>query len=152
MLSLQAIEAVQKVLDLTKNKKYDAGLLERMIIEIERRVLASRCHSPVASDQDDCTNHIHSDYDVNCVADLASSEVDSARKLETDHLLEVLGKILKQVYFLFLCLLFYGFYQTNLCLYFVYALALLSVLHFLLSFKYKNLYITPFDNLVYHAK
>lgn len=93
----QAIEAVQKVLDLTKNKKYDAGLLERMIIVIERRVLSSRCHSPVASDQDGITNHINSDSDVNCVTDLASSEVDLARKRETDHLLEVLGKILKQI-------------------------------------------------------
>lgn len=62
----QAMEAVQKVLDISKKKRIDSELLDRITREIEDRASISQ-------------------------------EVDSAKSRETDHLVELLGKILKQI-------------------------------------------------------
>ncbi|KAA0032517.1 tetratricopeptide repeat protein 27-like protein [Cucumis melo var. makuwa] len=70
----QALEAVQQVADMTNNKRVDAELLERIMQEVERR--ASNSHS-------------ESNYHE---ADLA---VEKSR--ETDHMVELIGKVLRQI-------------------------------------------------------
>ncbi|KAL7124341.1 hypothetical protein ABFS83_14G042200 [Erythranthe nasuta] len=67
----QVMEAVQKVMEISQKKRFDSELLERVMVEIEKRVDSN--------------------------ADLASSEVDSAGCRETEHLIELIGKILKQI-------------------------------------------------------
>lgn len=64
----QALEAVQKVLDMTKSKKTDPQLLERMMVEIEERIQSSDPQLEVSN-----------------------------KTRETDHLVELLGKILQQI-------------------------------------------------------
>ncbi|CAK9329909.1 unnamed protein product [Citrullus colocynthis] len=70
----QALEAVQQVIDMTNNKRVDAELLERIMQEVERR--ASNSHSE---------SHHHE-------ADLV---VEKSR--ETDHMVELIGKVLRQI-------------------------------------------------------
>lgn len=62
----QAMEAVQKVLDISKKKRFDSEFLERIMLEIEGRPFSD-------------------------------TSVDSARRRETEHLIELLGNILKQI-------------------------------------------------------
>ncbi|KAI3459736.1 hypothetical protein Pfo_016399 [Paulownia fortunei] len=72
----QAMEAVQKVLDMTKMKRIDSELLERII------------------------NHadpINVDSNVATANETRGLEVDSARSRETEHLIELHGKILRQI-------------------------------------------------------
>ncbi|KGN63294.1 tetratricopeptide repeat protein 27 homolog isoform X2 [Cucumis sativus] len=71
---VQALEAVQQVTDMTNNKRVDAELLERIMQEVERR--ASNSHSE---------SHHHE-------ADLV---VEKNR--ETDHMVELIGKVLHQI-------------------------------------------------------
>ncbi|KAL6557578.1 hypothetical protein OROMI_017928 [Orobanche minor] len=71
----QSMEAVQKVLDMSNKKRIDCELLERIMLEIERRASIS-----------DLTD-----------ADSSVQKVDSARNRENAHLVELLGKILKQI-------------------------------------------------------
>ncbi|KAL8491911.1 hypothetical protein ACS0TY_023490 [Phlomoides rotata] len=77
----QALEAVQKVLDISKKKRIDSELLERIMLEIEGRLSIglSQSHIP--------TNDIN---------ETKGLEIDSARSRETEHLIELLGNILKQ--------------------------------------------------------
>ncbi|XP_023002638.1 tetratricopeptide repeat protein 27 homolog [Cucurbita maxima] len=70
----QALEAVQKVIDITKNSRVDVELLERIMQEVERRASNS-----------------HSEY-YHCEADLT---VDKSR--ETDHMVELIGKVFRQI-------------------------------------------------------
>ncbi|CAK9187949.1 unnamed protein product [Ilex paraguariensis] len=93
----QAMEAVQMVLELSKNKRIDAELLERIMLEIEARVSASHSPSPVATNNDDFSNHSLADSDIHYVKEVTRSEIDLARTRETEHLMELLGKILQRI-------------------------------------------------------
>lgn len=97
MLFWQALEAVGKVLELTNNRKFNVGLLEKIILEIEQRSTSNQIQSSLGNNGYACNNNIQSDSDVNSVADVSSSEIDMARTRETNYLMEVLGKLLKQV-------------------------------------------------------
>lgn len=70
----QALEAVQQVIDMTNNKRVDAELLERIMQEVERR--ASNSHSE--------SHHREADL-----------VVEKSR--ETDHMVELIGKVLRQI-------------------------------------------------------
>ncbi|XP_051118224.1 uncharacterized protein LOC127242645 [Andrographis paniculata] len=72
----QAIEAIQKVLDMTKRKRVDSELLERIMVEVEGRA--------------------NTDVESN-IASNSGTLYDSTRNRETDHLMELVGKILKQI-------------------------------------------------------
>ncbi|XP_059640826.1 uncharacterized protein LOC132282985 [Cornus florida] len=93
----QALEAIQMVLDMTNNKRIDTELLERIMLEIEGRAL-TRSHSYMSTDEHNDTNQIQlAETVVNCVDEPTDSEVGMAKTRETDHLVEVLGKILRQI-------------------------------------------------------
>uniref|UniRef100_A0A5B6YRK2 Uncharacterized protein n=1 Tax=Davidia involucrata TaxID=16924 RepID=A0A5B6YRK2_DAVIN len=93
----QALEAIQKVLDMTSNKRIDAELLERMMLEIEGQAL-TRPQSHVAINDRNNTNQIGlADSDANCANEPTDSEVGLAKARETDHLVELLGNILRQI-------------------------------------------------------
>lgn len=77
----QALEAVQMVLDLTGNKRYDGDLLERIVQEMEKRYNSP--YSANTSDED-CANH-------------TVSGCQLAESRETQCLMELLGKVLQQV-------------------------------------------------------
>lgn len=62
------------MIDITKNSRVDVELLERIMQEVERRASNS-----------------HSEY-YHCEADLT---VDKSR--ETDHMVELIGKVFRQV-------------------------------------------------------
>ncbi|KAL8139663.1 hypothetical protein V2J09_005684 [Rumex salicifolius] len=76
----QAMEAMQKVFDLSGCKRIDIDLLTRVVGEMESRVVI---HSQ--SHDDDCNNIIKE----------TKSEVAVPR--ETEHLIELLGKLLQQM-------------------------------------------------------
>ncbi|KAK6143174.1 hypothetical protein DH2020_023522 [Rehmannia glutinosa] len=88
----QAMEAVQKVLDMSKKKRIDSELLERIMLEIEGRasINLSQSHVPTGDSNFTETN-------IGNVNETRSLEVDSARNRETEHLIEFLGKILRQI-------------------------------------------------------
>ncbi|XP_020527481.1 tetratricopeptide repeat protein 27 homolog isoform X1 [Amborella trichopoda] len=93
---LQAIEATKTVLDLTGNKRVNVDLLERLMLEMEARTSqptldahSTKAHaSTIETDQEpsgECAND--------------SRHVDSSNSSTriTDHLLDMLGKVLQQV-------------------------------------------------------
>lgn len=86
----QAMEAINKVLDMTGNKRIDVGLLERLMLVIEEQSLNSK--SSVTSSSG---NYTHDD--VNPVKESTGLEKDFARKRENEYLIQFLGKILQQV-------------------------------------------------------
>lgn len=92
-----ALEAVKRVLDITKKKRIDTELLERIMMEVERRASTSVSQSPVT-----VSNSNHADLDNlhangNCVNESTSVEADSMRTRETEHVIQLLGEILKQI-------------------------------------------------------
>ena len=91
---LQALEAVGKILELSNNRKFNVGLLENIFLEIEQRSTSSQSQSSKGNNEYTCNQ---GDSNVNSVADNSSSENDMARTRETNYLIEVLGKLLKQV-------------------------------------------------------
>ncbi|KAL8127597.1 hypothetical protein AgCh_014485 [Apium graveolens] len=93
----QALEAVGKMLELTNNRTFNVGLLEKILLEIEHRSTSSQTQSSLGNNGSACNNNIQGDSDVNSVADMSSSEFDMARTRETSYLIEVLGKHLKQI-------------------------------------------------------
>ncbi|KAL6983241.1 hypothetical protein U1Q18_016630 [Sarracenia purpurea var. burkii] len=94
----QALEATKMVLDMTSNKRIDAQFLERMVLEIEEKALTRHPQSHFATNDNKYSNHTCSaDSDVNCAHELTDSEVEQVKTQETDRLVELLGKILRQV-------------------------------------------------------
>lgn len=85
------------MLELTNNRKFSVGLLEKIFLEIEHRSTSSQTQSSLGNSRNACNKNIQGDSDVNSVADMSSSEFDMARTRETNYLIEVLGKHLKQV-------------------------------------------------------
>ncbi|KAK6923332.1 hypothetical protein RJ641_011636 [Dillenia turbinata] len=89
----QALEAIQTVLNKTNNKRVDVELLERIMLDLERRAL--NLQSSRATDNDhNCTDL--SSSDTSHSNDTSASDTEMARTKETEHLLEQLGKILQQ--------------------------------------------------------
>ncbi|GFS45345.1 protein prenylyltransferase superfamily protein [Actinidia rufa] len=94
----QALEAAKTVLDMTSNKRTDAQFLERMMLEIEGQTLTRTSQSHVATNDHKYTNQTCSaDSDINCAHDSTDSEVVLVKTQETDRLVELLGKILRQI-------------------------------------------------------
>ncbi|XP_027117166.1 uncharacterized protein [Coffea arabica] len=91
----QAMDAIQKVLDMTSNKRFDVDLLERLIVEIEKQGSIINSHPSEATGGND-TQHMHATSDVN-YADKSTISEDLARKHEFEHLMQMLGKILQQI-------------------------------------------------------
>lgn len=91
---LKALEAVQKVLDMTNKKRIDVELLERMLQELELRTSTSHseCHAlrDISDSAEAGSNMINVDP-------LTSSDKDPARERETEHLIQLVGKILRKV-------------------------------------------------------
>ncbi|XP_010323345.2 uncharacterized protein [Solanum lycopersicum] len=90
----QALEAVQKVLDMTKKKRIDVELLERMLQELELRTATSHSECDAlrgSSDSSEAGSNIIS------VDPLTSSDKDLAIERETEHLIQSVGKILRQI-------------------------------------------------------
>ncbi|KAK9715831.1 hypothetical protein RND81_06G192400 [Saponaria officinalis] len=77
----EAVKAIQMVFDLSGNKSYDGELLERMMLEMERR--ASSQHATITSDVDSTPE--------------AASRSEFSESRETKLLMESLGKILRQI-------------------------------------------------------
>ncbi|PSS16407.1 Tetratricopeptide repeat protein [Actinidia chinensis var. chinensis] len=96
--SFLALEAAKTVLDMTSNKRTDAQFLERMMLEIEGQTLTRTSQSHVATNDHKYTNQTCSaDSDINCAHDSTDSEVVLVKTQETDRLVELLGKILRQI-------------------------------------------------------
>lgn len=96
--SLQALEAILMVLDLTNNKRIDSELLERITLEMEKRTSTRHPVSSEAANDDNCTKSTHpSDSNVIHVGDLMSSESRVGISWETENLVEMLGKVLQKV-------------------------------------------------------
>jgi len=77
LFSLQSVEATKMVLELSGNKRYDGGLLGRIMQEMERR--ASSQSSSLSSSG----------------KSVSGSELADSR--ETERLMELFGKVLQQV-------------------------------------------------------
>ncbi|MCD7466263.1 hypothetical protein HAX54_002811 [Datura stramonium] len=90
----QALEAVQKVLDMTNKKRIDVELLERMLQELELR--SSTNHSECHAFRDSSDSAEAGSNMIN-VDPLTSSDKDLARERETEHLIQLVGKILRQI-------------------------------------------------------
>lgn len=92
--SLKALEAVQKVLDMTKKKRIDVELLERMLQELELRTSTSHSECDALRDSSDSAEAVSNMINVD---PLTSSDKDLAIERETEHLIQSVGKILRQV-------------------------------------------------------
>ncbi|KAK4422094.1 Tetratricopeptide repeat-containing protein trd-1 [Sesamum alatum] len=93
----QAMEAVQKVLDMTKKKRIDSELLERIMLEIEGRVSVGLSQSHVSKDDSNHAKSINFDSSVADANGAKGLEANSASRRETEQLIELLGKILRQI-------------------------------------------------------
>ncbi|KAL3507166.1 hypothetical protein ACH5RR_032548 [Cinchona calisaya] len=92
----QAMEAIQKVLDMTNNKRTDVDLLERLMVEIENQASTTHSQPPnaITGGNDTQYSHAASDVDAN---KSTSSEEDLARKREFELLMQMIGKILRRI-------------------------------------------------------
>ncbi|XP_031123423.1 tetratricopeptide repeat protein 27 homolog [Ipomoea triloba] len=90
----QALEAVQKVLDITKKKRIDNELLEKVMQDLEMRVLTTHSVSLASCN---ITNSADAISDVNHADKIVGSEANLACERETEHLIQLLGKILRQI-------------------------------------------------------
>ncbi|KAK2978674.1 hypothetical protein RJ640_029940 [Escallonia rubra] len=91
-----AMEALQKVLNLTDSKRVDAELIERMMQEVEKRALSSHPESALATSNYDCSDQIHVNSNIDWVGKSTSLDVELSRTRQTENLVEWLGKILQQ--------------------------------------------------------
>ncbi|GAB4853470.1 hypothetical protein Ancab_017660 [Ancistrocladus abbreviatus] len=80
----QAMEAVRMVLALTSNKRFDTELVERILLEMERKASSQDSSSPDTADDKNYNNQTSIGY-------------EEAKSLGTEHLMELLGKILQQI-------------------------------------------------------
>ncbi|KAK2965676.1 hypothetical protein RJ640_029941, partial [Escallonia rubra] len=92
-----AMEALQKVLNLTDSKRVDAELIERMMQEVEKRALSSHPESALATSNYDCSDQIHVNSNIDWVGKSTSLDVELSRARQTENLVEWLGKILQQI-------------------------------------------------------
>ncbi|KAL3362991.1 hypothetical protein AABB24_012337 [Solanum stoloniferum] len=90
----QALEAVQKVLDMTKKKRIDVELLERMLQELELRTATSHSECDALRDS---SGSAEAGSNIIRVDPLTSSDKDLAIERETEHLIQSVGKILRQI-------------------------------------------------------
>lgn len=90
----QALEAVQKVLDMTKKKRIDVELLERMLQELELRTATSHSECDALRDS---SGSAEAGSNIISVDPLTSSDKDLAIERETEHLIQSVGKILRQI-------------------------------------------------------
>lgn len=95
---LQALEAVQMVLNMTSNKRIDTELLERIMRELEGRALTMHSEGAVATNNYINANLAYpTDSPVESVNESASEESIVGRSQETEHLMQLFGKILQRV-------------------------------------------------------
>ncbi|EXB68722.1 Tetratricopeptide repeat protein 27-like protein [Morus notabilis] len=87
----QALESVRMVLEITKNKRIDAELLEKIVTEMEERASASP--STKINDQNDQVSSYESTIDT--VNESTGESVDG-RLREIEQLVDFLGKVLRQ--------------------------------------------------------
>lgn len=86
------------VLELTKNKRIDSELLERITLEMEKRTPTMHHASYEDADDDSCTGSAHpSDPNVIHGGDSTSSEFGVGISRENENLVEVMGKVLQKV-------------------------------------------------------
>lgn len=98
MLFLQALEAVQMVLNMTNNKRIDTELLERIVLDLEGRTSIIESESCRTTHNLNRTNNTCAkDLPVESVHVSSPEESIMGRSRENEHLMEFLGKILQQV-------------------------------------------------------
>ncbi|KAJ7957130.1 tetratricopeptide repeat protein 27-like [Quillaja saponaria] len=86
----QALEAVQMMLDITKSKRVDAELLERILADVERRASTSQSVSPMTADNQNRTNKTEHN-------EQTSVESVVGKSHETEKLVMLLGKVLQKI-------------------------------------------------------
>ncbi|KAK9083931.1 hypothetical protein Scep_030402 [Stephania cephalantha] len=89
----QALQATKMVLDMTNYKRIDADLLERVLMEVEARTSRFNLSSNGGVAVGIAVKQTPDSYG----KDLHQEEPDLANSRETNHLMEVLGDILKQI-------------------------------------------------------
>lgn len=95
----QAMEAVWKVLDLSKMKRTDCELLERIMLEIEKRTSSNISELNVSSGGTNPTDQPMSPDSVTEYADGSTKpEVEITNTRETERLIQLMGQILKRIY------------------------------------------------------
>ncbi|KAL5745319.1 hypothetical protein ACOSP7_026465 [Xanthoceras sorbifolium] len=93
----QALEALQMVLNLTKNKRIDAELLKRIMLDLEGRVSPRHSESSASTNNHDSAKQaVPADSPVESVNGSAHEESTMGRS-RPEHLMELLGKILQQI-------------------------------------------------------
>lgn len=94
----QALEAIQKVLNISGCKRINAELLTRIMIEVEIRASTNQSASPVMTNHDDCCDQDYAaDYQVDHLNKSTQGDTGVGRSCETEYLVEFLGKVLQQI-------------------------------------------------------
>lgn len=93
----QALEAIQKVLDMTSNKRIDTELLKRIMVEVERRASTNHSGSPVMTNDDNCTDkNRQADSQIDHLNESIYAVSVESWSRKTEHL-DLLGKVLQRV-------------------------------------------------------
>ncbi|KAK4573444.1 hypothetical protein RGQ29_031415 [Quercus rubra] len=93
----QALEAIQKVSDMTSNKRIDIELLKRIMIVVQRRASTDHSGSPVMTNDDNFTDQeCPVDSQIDRLNESTNAESVERRSRETEHL-EILGKVLQRM-------------------------------------------------------
>ncbi|KAJ1386499.1 Tetratricopeptide-like helical domain superfamily [Sesbania bispinosa] len=90
----QALEGAQMVLDITSNKRVDTELLERITMEVEKRLSTSNCVSPTTTDNKPSTDQFRF---VDSGSEHQEEVSVAGRSRETEQLMLLLGKVLQQI-------------------------------------------------------
>ncbi|KAK8613292.1 hypothetical protein V6N13_101059 [Hibiscus sabdariffa] len=90
----QALEAIKMVLNMTKNKRTDVELLEKIMQYLEER---TSVRLPAVNNVDDLSIQTSSDSLVDSVNPSGNAEQTAGQLRENEHLVEFLGKILQQI-------------------------------------------------------
>lgn len=95
---MQALEAIKMVLDMTNNKRIDAELLEKLMLEMEMRTsTTTSLPSTLVEDPNSICHRSPGDSIGDSVDVSGHSESQMAGSRETEQLMNLFGKVLQQV-------------------------------------------------------
>lgn len=96
---MQALEAIKMVLDMTNNKRVDSELLEKLVVEMEARCSTSTIIPSTVVEDPNSVCHRSPGNSVDVSGNFESQMAESRK---TEQLMNLLGKVLQQVWILLL--------------------------------------------------
>lgn len=99
---------------MTRNKRIDAEILKRIMIEVERRASTDHSRSPMTTNDDNCADQsCTDDCGVDGLNESRHADSGLGRSRETEYLVEFLGKVLRRVCKFFMVILLLSLFNLH---------------------------------------